>query len=350
MNRWFASLKDKRFRYGTLSTVMILFAVGLFVLVNLVVGQFDVTADLTLDKTYSLSDDTLRFIKTLDKDVTIYALYRTGGEDLMFKQLLEEYAAASTHIKIEYRDPVLYPTFVEKYAAEHEVTIKDGSFIVESGGKSRVVPADALLKYQTDIDPATWQQYVTSVDVELEPLVSNAINYVTLGVKPIVYHVSGNQEVSLSDALVKQLDNANFELREADLLVSDLPEDCAMLLITSPARDWSPDKAERVLKYLQGEGKALFVLGHRAVRFPNMDGVLAAYGIRTGDYVVYEGDSRYIYFPYPNVLLPMYVTHDITQVLGDKKTQVIFPGAAAIEELALKKPNTVIEQIGRAHV
>ena len=339
MNKIIASLKDKRFRYGSFSTAMVLFVIALFLLVNLVAGQLNVSKDLTQNKMYSLSRYTKEFLGTLEKDVTIYALFKTGQENLMFKQLLEEYAASSSHISVVYRDPVLYPAFVESYAKPDE-SIADNSVIVVSGNKHKIIHAADMVTY--DYDYNTWQQYVSSIDIE--PQVSNAINYVTLGETSVIYSVTGNNEIPVTANLVKQLELSNYEMREADLLLNEIPGDCDILFITTPSRDWSDDEAERVLKYLQNDGRAIFLLGYSQSLYPTMNSVLAAYGVALGDYIVIEGDTRY-YMGNQITLIGEFVPGDVTQNFIDKRYVPMMYQATGIDVLPLKKTSTKIEPL-----
>ncbi|MCL2708066.1 MAG: GldG family protein, partial [Defluviitaleaceae bacterium] len=132
MGGFLNSLKDKKFRYGTFSTVMMMIAVAVFILINLVAGRINASYDLTSDKMFSLSKYSRDFVRGLEQDVTIYGLFPTGGENVMIKQLMEEYASLSSRISIEYRDPVLYPAFVEQYARIDE-RVSNNSVIVVSG-------------------------------------------------------------------------------------------------------------------------------------------------------------------------------------------------------------------------
>ena len=48
---------DKRFKYGTYSTVITLVILAILVAVNLVAGEFDYKIDLSEDSVFSLSDE-----------------------------------------------------------------------------------------------------------------------------------------------------------------------------------------------------------------------------------------------------------------------------------------------------
>ena len=54
----------------------------------------------------------------LTQDVTIYYLAQTGNEDQIISKLLDKYAAQSSHITWELKDPAVYPTFAAQYGAQ----------------------------------------------------------------------------------------------------------------------------------------------------------------------------------------------------------------------------------------
>src|SRR5699024_12056092 len=61
---------------------------------------------------------------SLEQDVTIYYLCETGSEDAIITGLLDQYAAAGSHIRWQQIDPAVYPTFAARYGAE---TVSTGS-------------------------------------------------------------------------------------------------------------------------------------------------------------------------------------------------------------------------------
>ena len=337
MNSIMRSFKDKRFRYGSFSTVMVVVVIGVLVLVNLVVDQLNISRDLTREQLFSLSTGSLNVIRELEADVRIYSLWPTGQENFLFQQLLEEYGVQSSRITVNNRDPFLHPTFVERFAAPEE-SIADGSIIVVGPERYRVIHAADLVTTQFN-----WQTFRTDiVSFNIEPQVTNAINFVVAEDTPVIYRMIGNNEFPLPPSLLQEIEVAGFEVRDINLLLEDVPEDAAMLLITFPERDWSPDQAERILHYLQNDGRAMFLLGYRAARFPRMDEVLAAFGIRIGDYVVIEGNPNHFFRNNPLMKLPEFVSSEITDSLIERDFMPLLFQSTGIDILDLRRASTNI--------
>ncbi|MCL2664103.1 MAG: GldG family protein [Defluviitaleaceae bacterium] len=341
MKKLINAFKDKRLRYGSMSTVMILLAVGLFVTVNLVAGQLNVKKDLTGDQLFSLSSYSKTFLTTLKDDVTLYALFPTGQEDVMVQQLLEEYAASSAHIRLEYRDPLLNPLFVEGYAQGGRVEI--GSIIVESAKRFKIIQTSEM--FTREIDYNIWDYVITSIDIE--PQISNAIRYVLTDNIPVMYVVTGNAEMPLSANLISKLEMANFSVREINLVQEAVPDDCDLLFITTPGRDWTESEAIGVRTYLENNGRAIFALGRMdsSRRFDMFDSLLAGFGVRMGSYIIVEGDTRYHYPGYPVILFPIISPHPITNNFVTSFETMFTPEGTGIETLDLRRPGTEITSL-----
>lgn len=146
-NRKNRPVNGKVFRSGVYSTAILAAAILLAVLVNLVVRAIPskyTELDLSEGKMYTLGDSSVQLAQSLQQDVTIYYLCETGSEDAIITKLLDHYAAESSHIHWEQKDPTLYPTFAAQYGAENAST---GSLIVTSGEDSVVLDAADLYEY-----------------------------------------------------------------------------------------------------------------------------------------------------------------------------------------------------------
>ena len=150
-----------------------------------------------------MSDETKKLCESVDEDITLYYLARTGGEDSRTLSLLQQYADLSSHIKVVQKDPVLYPTFGNQYEASDASL---GSVIVDGGDRYRVVDYTDL--YQQTINYETYQ-YETSFDGEGQ--ITSAIAYVSSEDLPKLYIVQGHGESGISSTLSSGLTRQNME-------------------------------------------------------------------------------------------------------------------------------------------
>ncbi|MCC8013830.1 MAG: GldG family protein [Eubacterium sp.] len=330
---------DKRFRYGTYSTLSALVVIAIAVVVNLIAGKINYKKDLTPNAVFAITDETKSVLDGLEDDVTIYALYQTGQEDSVITQILDQYDNASGKIKTETKDPVLYPQFVEKYTDGG--SISTGSLIVESGDRYKVVPVSDL--YNTGTDYLTGE---SKNEVTAEAKITGAIQYVTADSLPVIYAVTGHNEMTLSDLgsdLADKLETANIEVRDLNLFDEDIPEDCAILMLTTPQTDYTADEAEKVKKYLAADGRALFMVDYQYNTFENLDSILADYGLSLNNPIIFEADANYQYQNYPTAILPDIAIHDATE--GLSQIRVLLTTAYGITQTADKRVATTVEPL-----
>ena len=341
LKRIFESFSDKKFRYGAFSTLTALFVIAILLVVNLVAGQLNFSFDMTKDKQYSLSQDSIGIIQGLTQDVTIYALFKTGEENALYNDLLKEYPAKSSKIKLEYKDPTLYPKFVQQYAEQGQ-QVPVGSVVVESGDRHRLLLANDIVVM--DYDQQTWQQYVKSV--EAEPLITNAIVYVSSTDAPVIYNITGHNETPLDAALSRQLQNAGYEVKDFDISTADkVPDDAKIILITMPGRDWTADEANKAATYLQNDGNAFIALDAVGGDMPNLDGVLNAYGIsRDKDVVIDPNPSNY-YNQDPSYFRPSYTSHQVNEKLVSGKYNMLLLQPCSISTMDVKKNSLTVEPL-----
>ena len=340
------NFKEKRFRYGTFSTAMMLFAFVIFVLVNLVADEFNRTYDLTGAELFTLTHHSHNFLATLNQDITISLIAPTGAEEPILSALLEEYASASSHISVAFRDPLINPGFVQSFATNlRDGVMPNQSVIVQSGNNYRVVTPDAM------ITPAFNErgQMVGIRSYNFERQITTAIRAVTLGEMAVLYKVTGSGEMPLEPGVVQFLETENFIVRTVsvlEMLQTGIPETADILLLSTPERDWPEEKANTILAFLENEGRAFITLEPMLGRqMPNFARVLAAYGLQTSDYFIMDLDPRqHIIAPW--FALPQPAPHEITiPLVTDGQLPLMLRFSAAIEPTGFTRASTTFEPL-----
>jgi len=165
----------------------------------------------------------------------------------------------------------------------------------------------------------------------------------------VIYHVIGSGELPLPLALVEFLESENFIIRTHNAMLYDIPETADALFITMPAHDWEAIKADRIFNYLNNhEGSAfLSLVISPEERFPRLDTVLQAYGLRLGDYAIVEEDMARTKMDNPTWIVPMLEHHEeilLPLVLYDL-TELLFLTTTAIEVLDVYSANLLTEPL-----
>lgn len=296
--RW--SMSTLQIRTGVFSTGFIAVALAAVVVVNLIGAQLpdEVRAiDMSSQKLYSITDVTKEVLDNLDEDITVYVLASEKSQDATVSKTLERYAGYSKHIKIEYKDPTVSPSFYSNYT---DSSLSMNSLIVEGSKRAKVI--DYYDLYETEIDYSTYSSNVTGYDAEGQ--LTSAITYVTGDDMPVIYQLTGHDEQSLSGTFTDSIAKLNVTLESLNLLEKDeIPEDAAALIINAPGKDFSQDDVDKVQAYLEKGGKAVIASGYNNASLPNFESLLEAYGVTMAEGVVVETD-RTAYYQLPFYLIP----------------------------------------------
>lgn len=303
----------KGIKMGAYSIFNIIVAIALTILVNVglnYVPEQYTSFDVTVNKIFTLTEDTIQYVKNLSRDVTIYVLAddnsKDGDVDLMLKNL----QGHSEHIQVEYVSPIANPMFYYNYTSAQP---SENSLIVVSGNESMVIDYYDLYVFQTDY--TTYESEVVGSDIEGQ-LVS-AIMRVTAGDTPKFYMLLGHNELVFDEKFQGALTKENIDYEYIQLNTMDeIPEDADAIVINAPISDYSEDEVDKVLSYLDNGGNAFIIPTWTEENMGNFEQILEYYGVSLVDGVIVETDrSRYYQSPYN--LIPNIIYEDITQSIYD---------------------------------
>lgn len=322
------SFRSRAFRAGGYSLAAAAIVIAIAVALNLMVGALPASwtkVDLTDTGLYSLSSQTEQLVAELEEDVTVYWIVQDGSQDSTMEQLLERYKSLSKHLKVEEKDPVVYPSFAQQYT---DSTLYNNSLIVVCGDRSRYISYYDI--YVTDYS-SYYTTGTTSTQFAGESELTSAIDYVTNEDLPTVYTLTGHGESELPSELSEGAEDENLLLEELSLVNGEaVPEDADAIILYSPQRNISSDEKDALLTYLQGGGKLLLVTDYTDTDMPNLAELMEYYGTALMDGLVLEGDSDHHMRGYNYYLLPDISSHDITQPLVDGGYYILMPLAQGI--------------------
>ena len=148
----------KKFKYGTIATVTVAIVLAIVVLLNVIMTmiteKYPVKFDLTQDKRYELSQESIDFLSNLDSEVEIAVTLteeelNSGGYVFtdtyrqipteIIPQFLEKYKMYADNINIRYIDVEKNPDEISKYTKLYEGTISAQQVIVCSGERIKVI-------------------------------------------------------------------------------------------------------------------------------------------------------------------------------------------------------------------
>ncbi|MCM8900959.1 GldG family protein [Caldicoprobacter algeriensis] len=335
------SFKSKKFKYGGYATLMVAVVIAIAIIINLIVDQIPWEVDLTQNQMYSLSEQTNKVLDNLKQDVKIIGLYETGEEDKTVLEIIERYQKRSKRISFTTVDPERYPQLLTKYEKGGE-SLNAGSLIVESGDKFKVIDRYDLVNYSYNQYSGQW--YAQSLAVEQR--LTGAILYVTTEELPVVYTLVGHGEDSIPYDVRKQLELENYTIEDLNLVTQDsVPEKAHALVVLSPKRDITKEEEEKIRKYLENQGRAIFFIQNLNEELPNFESLLKSYGVALQRVVVVEGDANMHYPGNPLYIIPNMESHSILSPLKSGQMYVFAPQSQSIEVLEMKRRTLEIEPL-----
>ncbi len=280
-------------------------AVAIVVLVNWFADRHNQRWDLTPSKKYSLSEQTKKVLKELDRDVAIYVFDR---EFRSHRDLLDNYSTRSRHVKVEYIDPDRDPALAKEFG-------------VRSLGTIVVAAGDRHYEAQGQTEEA----------------VTNTLIRVLKGQK-FVYFVQGHGERDVESSqgsgyerIKQQLANENYQVKTLTLLQTmQIPEDCAVLVVAGPRQDYLPQEVDAVRKYVASGGRVMLLLDP-GIELPNLAKLLADWNVTLRkDLVIDENPIAQLFGSSPSMpLIVMSGSNPIVEPLARMAT--IFPLTRSLE-------------------
>lgn len=291
--------------YASLLAVAVLAAV---ILLNLVVRALPARYteyDISTSALFTLSDTSKNLLQELPADVTAYYLAQSGQEDANITRLLDRYADESSRFCWEQRDPVLYPTFAAAYEGA-----STGCVVLTCGDRYEVVAYSAMYP----LDEELYYYYgVEQRSFDAENQLTVALSKVIRTTSYKLYELTGHGETTLDNDFTDTLENSNVAVESLNLTTAGaVPQDADALLLNAPLTDLTDAEMQLLTDYLASGGKLLAATDF-TVKTPNLDALLAAYGMTRQTGLLVETDPDHYPYGYPQTyLLPSVQASEIT--------------------------------------
>lgn len=307
----------KAFRKGSYSTVIMVVIIAIVIAANVMFSKLPTAArniDVSSNNLYSIGDTTHSVLDGLKNDVEIIVIKDKESTDKRISTLLAKYADYSDHIKVTYKDPVLYPSVLTTYdTEENNIVIK-----CDATDKTTKVAFSDIIVTSTSYYGST---YETSFDGEGR--LTKAIDYVSNENNKLIYTISGHGESDLGKNISKLISKSNFNVKSVNLLVDNgIPDDCDMLICNQPTKDLADDELKLLREYMENGGKMTVVLADTTTETPNFDALMADYGIsKVNGYIA---DTERYYGQNVYQIFPNYSSGDITGKFGSEEYTLLF--------------------------
>jgi len=313
-------------KYGANTAVAIALVLGVTVVVQALSFQHSARKDLTENKRFSLSSQTIQLLRGLKTDVNAVAFYRGDQPGkAVAEDLLKQYARYSNG-KLTWKslDPDREPNLAKRYGVEAY-----GTIVLETKAKSEKV-----------------------LDAEEEKL-TNGLLKVTREGKRLVYVVQGHGEPELTNTerpgfseAKAAMERANYEVKPLALArEGKVPADAVVVILGGPRTDLFPPEVEALDAYIGRGGKVLVMVN--PFQNEGLKKHLTKYGFQLEDDLVIEANPIGRLFGIgPEVpIIQQYESHPITRDMGGVTT--LFPLTRSIAALKTPSKGVNVQMLAR---
>jgi len=220
-------MRKRSLIYGVNTLVFTLVVLGILVILNYLAFKRAGRLDVTQEKLYSVSDQTIKTLESINKDIDVLAFFKEIGTDRRgFQDLIKEYERRSSKIKVQFIDPDKDPGVAKKYDVNEY-----GTVVLVSGNQNIKLKLSDLISGGI-VDNA-------------EQEITNALIKLSRDMRKTIYFLTGHGERDIRNSaepqglgmLSKALQDEAYEVKELLLLrESSVPQENSILIVAGPVK------------------------------------------------------------------------------------------------------------------
>ncbi|OHE73832.1 MAG: hypothetical protein A2Y14_02005 [Verrucomicrobia bacterium GWF2_51_19] len=297
---------------------------------NFLSAKSYIRKDLTQKHRYSLSPESVAYIKQLDKPIHIFVTVPKNSpkEEVQkifddVSHLLKEYQyVARAHgksIRVEYLDVYQQRKRTEEIAKRYDLR-HENTIVVTCEDRSRQVFASDLYNAKDGtIEAFKGEQVFTS-----------ALLNVSEAEKQKIYCIVGHGELQPKSIdpvrgfsrAVEFLQQRNFDVKSLDLIeYKQIPEDASIVLLVSPQTKLLPYEVSKLRQYLASNGRLALFLD--PLQPHGLDDLLFEWGILVDDKIVIDVGEDFKSSG-GDLILRNFSDHAITQLLKNAQLPLLW--------------------------
>lgn len=352
----------KKLKYGSMSIVVICLVVAIVVVANIMVGMLakrsPLKIDLTPDKRYDLSDESIDALRKLDNEVEIVVtmkkdlftsmanyytqMYRSYGYNTnvpfdMIPVILEKYEMYANQgkgsINVKYVDMDKDPDVITKYSKNYNGEIEEGSIIVASGERVKVLNPGEVMGMIAPAQQGSSQSTTTNLQFVFagESVLTSAVTSVTdahpisvafvrtsNGIK--IYN-EAEYEAAVNAIESSLLEKNGYDCTDIDIAADELDiEKYDMVVVPAPSTDFTENIIEKFSKFLYNDGNygksMLYIPSLMQTNLPNIADFLADWSIQVDNNLI--ADDTNAMMQNTNIFLNITDSEKVGELPSDK--------------------------------
>ncbi|HYA18180.1 MAG TPA: GldG family protein [Bryobacteraceae bacterium] len=309
-----AWIKARQTRYGAFAFFYIVVVLAIVVVANWLANHNNKSVDVTANKRYTLSDQTIKVVTGLKKPVKVYYFDKSDQYDRA-RDMMDRYRNLSPNFEVSYVDPDKNPDL-----ARVEGMHSFGDIVLDNGVKKET--AKALTE---------------------EELTGALVRVLKTNLHMACF-INGSGEHTLEDtdregysALKDQLEKNNIKTQTISLIEKpEVPKTCTILVVAGPKRDYLQPEIDAIRNFVKGGGRAMFnfdpvlnLPGEKMGDTPALAKLVEEYGITPKGDVILDLGAASRLFGQLSPVVGSYESHVIVRPMQDNAT--VYPLARSLE-------------------
>ncbi|MBN1902643.1 GldG family protein [Candidatus Sumerlaeota bacterium] len=317
------------------------FILGTFVFLYLICSNHNQKWDLTKNRQFSLSPQTVRYLQSVSKPITVTGFSVTPQD---MRRFFEQYAAHTDMLKVEIKNPLRDFREAQRLKTDFDTDISPGDIFIEFKDRKK------------------------KIDKLEESAFINALVEIQREKDTTIYFLAGHGEGPLDEPTDEQLQKnvpSYYTLKriceERGIIVKTLelmrsgvvPEDASVLVCAGPRIDLYPAEQDGLEQWLDSGGRFILMLDppkSMEQTFPRFKGLLRKYGIELRDDIVMDPNKASMeQFGLPVIpLVTGYAKHPIAEGVPQAGVALFLPLARTVEPSASLPPSISATTIMRS--
>ncbi len=258
-------------RYGSSAILSSTFSIAILALLAFLASRYHTRFDWSEQQVHSLSDQSLKLLDALDRDVEVLALY-SPLDVAPVRELLDRYDYASERFQVEFADPNERPELLGRYG----ITPED---------LGRGLVRIALGEESVELREVS-EENVTNAMVKLSRTGEKKVYFLEGHNERPIDSEAGSDEQSYARA-AEALRNENYRVESLLLAAQgEVPDDADVLIVAGATRPLLGVEREALERYLERGGALLVLIDPRAKTDLVED--VRRWGVDVGDDIVVD--------------------------------------------------------------
>ncbi len=312
--------RSRKFKYGSLSVIFTVICIAAVVLINvilnLVLDRFNVEADLTTNQVFTLGEETERYVKGINDEITLYVTADKdslkNSDETLYEQVVEyldKMESLNPKVSVRYVNLLTDPDFSNDYVE----TLSNYQIIVKSGRTSRyrILTISDFLRFTLSdgntysySEASMYVNYggysVTDYSSNAEEQLVSAMMSVSKENPTVVTFLTGYNE-SDTATLEKILTDNAYVVGSAEIdKIQAIPAETDICVICGPRDDYSLDSLTKLDEWLSNGGQygrdLIYLATPDAADTPNLDEYLAEWGLAVERGYIIQENASYSYY------------------------------------------------------